>query len=134
MVDESRVLMGKAVMGLLPDVGGEQIIERGDFSPPRQLGCDLQPFGVLVEHGIDDVNKGLVAVDPTVPTGEEVTFALMLGEHLHDLAVGCQKLIGFFYPGFPLAVGHLKNGVQPVERVSSGPKTVKWSYMAAGHI
>ena len=29
---------------------------------PRQLRGDLQPLGVLVEHRVDDVDKGLVAV------------------------------------------------------------------------
>ena len=118
MIDETRILMGKTIMGLLPDVGGEQIIERGDFSPPRQFGGDLQPLGVLVEHRIDDVDKGLIAVEQPVSTGEQISFepsfALMLAEHLHDPAFGCEKFIVVLGPGLPLPIGDLKNGVQAV--------------------
>ena len=37
MIDEAGVLMGKAVMSLLPDMGGEQVIQRSNFPPPRQF-------------------------------------------------------------------------------------------------
>ena len=73
---------------------------------------------MLVKHRIDDVDKSLVAIEQPVPAREKIplepTFALMLGEHLHDPAFGCEKLIILFHPGFPLPVGYFKNGVQPV--------------------
>ena len=37
VVEEARVLVREAVVILLPDMGGEQIIQRGDFSAPGQL-------------------------------------------------------------------------------------------------
>ena len=50
VVQESRILVREAVVILLPDVGGEQIVERGDLPAPGQLQRYLQPLGVLVEH------------------------------------------------------------------------------------
>ena len=37
MIDKAGVLMGKAVVGLLPDMRGEQIIQRCDLPPPWQF-------------------------------------------------------------------------------------------------
>jgi hypothetical protein len=34
----------------------------------------LQPFGVLVEHRVDDVDKGLVAAEEAVPASQQITF------------------------------------------------------------
>ena len=118
--------MGKAVMRLLPDMGGEQVVQRGDFPPPGQFGGDFQPLGVLVEHRIDDVDKGLVAIEQPMPSGEQIafepTFTLMLAEHFHDPSVGGKKLIIRFRPGFPLAVGDLKNSIQAVGKRLVGTK------------
>ncbi len=36
VVDESGVLVGEAVVVLPPDVGGEEVVERGDFSAPGE--------------------------------------------------------------------------------------------------
>jgi hypothetical protein len=35
MVEEARILMREAVVVLLPYMGGEQVVERGDLAPPR---------------------------------------------------------------------------------------------------
>jgi hypothetical protein len=59
--------MREAVVILLPDVGGEQVVQRRDFPPPGQFQTDLEPFRVLAEHRIDDANEGLVAVEQPVP-------------------------------------------------------------------
>ena len=52
----------------------------------------LQPLGVLVEHRVDDVDEGLVGGEEAVAAGEDVAFEPafegVLGEHLHDAAVG----------------------------------------------
>ena len=61
VVDESRVLMRKAVMVLAPDMRGQQIVERSDGPPPRNMPCGLKPFRVLVKHRVNDVNERLVA-------------------------------------------------------------------------
>ena len=87
VVDEAGILVGEAVVILAPDVRGQQVVQRGDLAPPRQLRGDLQPLGVLVEHRIDDVDERLVAVEQPVPPGEQVALepalALVLAEHLH---------------------------------------------------
>ena len=58
----------------------------------------LQPLRVLVEHRVDDVDEGLVAVEHAVAAGEQVALqpalALVLGEHLHDPALRRLVLVG----------------------------------------
>ena len=61
MVDETGVLMAEAVVILPPDVARQQIIQRADGPPSRNVIADLQPLGVLVEHRVDDVNERFVA-------------------------------------------------------------------------
>ena len=46
VVDEARVLVAEAVVVLAPDVGGDQVIQRGDRTSPRQLPADLQPLAI----------------------------------------------------------------------------------------
>jgi hypothetical protein len=48
VADEAGILVGEAVVILLPDMGCEPVVQQGEVSPPRQLRGDLQPFGVLV--------------------------------------------------------------------------------------
>ena len=59
---------------------------------------NLQPFGMLIEHRIDDVDERFVAGEKTVAAGEQITFepALthVLAQHFHDPAVGRFVLIG----------------------------------------
>ena len=92
MVEEAGILVREAVVILLPDVGGEQIVQRGDLPPPGQFRCDLQPLGVLAEHRVDDANEGLVAVKQPVPPGQQISFqptlALVLAEHRIEHASG----------------------------------------------
>ena len=72
VVDEPRVLMAEAVVVLAPDVARQQIVQRADRPPPRDVIADLQPLGVLVEHRIDDVDERLVAGEEAVPAGQEI--------------------------------------------------------------
>ena len=85
VIEEAGVLMGEAVVVLLPDVRGEQVVQRGDLAPPRQFKRDLQPFRMLAEHGIDDADEGLIAVEEAMPAGQQIalepSLALMLAEH-----------------------------------------------------
>ena len=53
--------------------------------------ADGQPLGVLVEHGIDDVDKGFVGGEEAIAPGEQIalehTFHSVLAEHLDDPSV-----------------------------------------------
>ena len=92
VVDEAGVLMAETVMVLPPDVARQQVVQRADGPPPRNVIADLQPLGVLVEHGVDDVDERLVAGEEAVSAGQEITLeptlALVLAEHLHDPPIG----------------------------------------------
>ena len=39
VVDEARILMAEAVVVLPPDMARQQVVERGDRPPPRNVGC-----------------------------------------------------------------------------------------------
>ena len=54
----------------LPDVGGEDIVQRGDILPPGQFVTGLQPLGMLGKHGVHDADERLIAVEETVASGE----------------------------------------------------------------
>src|SRR6516225_3608562 len=106
MVDEARILVAKAVVVLSPDVARQEIVERADGPPTGNMTANLQPFGVLVEHRIDNVNERLVTREEAVPASQviafEPTLALMLAEHLHDSPVRCQMIVpwvSFSHPG-----------------------------------
>ena len=52
---------------------------------------------MLVEHGIDNVDEGLVAGEEAVPASQEIAFepslALVLAQHLHHPPVGCEMIV-----------------------------------------
>jgi hypothetical protein len=89
-----------------------------------EVARDLQPLGVLVEHGVDDVHEGLVGREEAVASGQQVAFepALegVLGEHLHHAAVdpelGPVGVVGQGL-GHPALLG---DGVGGVELVRGG--------------
>ena len=85
----------------------EQVVERGDRPPPRDRARHLQPLRVLVEHRVDDVDEGLVAVEQAVPAGQEVALepalAEVLREDLHHAAVRGQALVRRLDLGVPRA-------------------------------
>ena len=76
---------------------GQQIVQRGDLPPPPQVRRDLQPFCVLVDHRIDHVDECLVAVEESMPPGEQVALepalALVLAEHFHHAPLGREKFV-----------------------------------------
>ena len=72
MVQETGILMGEAVVVLLPYVGSQNIVQGGDVVPPGQLAAHLQPLGVLGEHGVHDADEGLIAVEEAVASGEQI--------------------------------------------------------------
>ena len=118
MVDEARVLVREAVVILLPDVGRQQVVERGDRPAPFDLAGGLQPFGVLVDHRIHHVDEGLVAGEEAVPAGEEVAFqpalAKVFAEHLHHPAVGAEVGVDGLDLGHPDLARDVVDGVEPV--------------------
>ena len=61
MVEETGILMTEPVMILTPNVAGQQVVQRGDWRPPWNVSAGFYPFGMLVNHGVDDVNEGLIA-------------------------------------------------------------------------
>src|SRR5215831_15137831 len=97
MIDEPWVLVTEAVMVLPPDMRTEQVVERGDWAAPGDVVGHLQPFGVLVEHRVDDVDEGLVAAEEAVPASQQVTFepalALVFGQYLQNATVRRKMIV-----------------------------------------
>ena len=94
-VDESRILMGEAVVILPPDGRRQQdVLRRDRRAPPDVILADVQPLRVLVEHRIDHVRERLVGVEQPVPPGQQIPLQpaeqRMLGQHLHHPAVARQ--------------------------------------------
>ena len=124
VIDEARILVREAVVVLPPDVRAEQVVERRDRPPPRDVVADLQPLGVLVEHRVDDVDERLVAAEEAVPAGEQVALepalALVLAQHLHHAAVGREVVVLGVDLGDVAAVGHLEDVLPAVGVVLVG--------------
>ena len=103
----------KAVVVLTPDERGQQVVQRGDRPPPGNVPRHLQPLGVLVEHRVDDVDKGLVAREEAVPPSEQIALqpalALVLTENLHDATIRVEVVVVGQRLGHPGAVGDFKD-------------------------
>lgn len=61
-VEETRILVRKAIVVLTPDGSCEEDVERRDLLPPFDLETLLDPFAVLVDHTVNDVDERFVAV------------------------------------------------------------------------
>ena len=61
MIDETGVLVRETVVILPPNVRCQKIIQRRNRTPPGYIARRLQPFRVLIEHRVHDMNKALVA-------------------------------------------------------------------------
>ena len=118
MIDEAGILMTEAVVILPPDVRRQQIIQRSDGPAPGNLLGFLQPLGVLVEHGVDDVDEGFVAGKESVAAGEQVAFepalAHVLAENFQDAAVGRDVIVGGNDDRVGLAIGEFEQRVQAI--------------------
>ncbi len=112
--------MAEAVMVLAPDVRGQQIIEGGDRAPPRQPARHLQPFGVLVEHRIHDVDEGFVAGEQAVPSGQQIALepalAKMLAQDFHHPAILGQMDVVGLDTLHPDPLGDVEHRIEPVRR------------------
>src|SRR5688572_2790167 len=120
MIDEAGILMAETIMVLSPHMRGQQVIERCDGPAPRDVVAYLQPFSVLVEHRVDDMNKSLVTREKTMPARQEVAFeptlALVLAQHFHDAAVGGELVIEVETLRVPGPVSHIEH-VLPAVRI-----------------
>ena len=118
VVDEARVLVAEAVMVLAPDVGGQQVVERRYGPAPSDLAAGFQPFRMLVEHRIDDVDEGFVAIEEAMPPGQQIAFepalAGVLGEDLHHPAIRRQVVVIGKRLRVPGAVRDLEHVRKPV--------------------
>ena len=118
VIDEPWILMREAVVILPPYVRRQQVVQRSDRTPPLNIPGHLQPLGMLVEHGIDNVDEGLIARKEAVPPREQVAFqpalAHVLAEHLHHAAVLRQMFIHRQDRFHPLLVGRFVKRFQAV--------------------
>src|SRR6476661_3409995 len=99
MVDEPRILVAETVVILPPDMRGQEIIQRRYRSPPGNVAADLQPFGMLIEHRIDDMDKGFITGEHAMAARQEIAFeppfALMLAQHLHHAAIRRHMIVSW---------------------------------------
>ena len=130
VIDESRVLMGEAVVVLPPHVRCQQIIQRRDRTPPLNVCVYLQPLGMLIEHRIHDVNESLVAGKETVTAGKQISFepalAHVLAQDFDHAAVAGQIFVDWKNRFQPLFFVASYNNSSRFDAVSSGPKTRKF--------
>jgi len=128
--------MREAVMVLAPDVRGEEIVERGDRAAPANAARHLQPFRVLIEHRVHDVNESLVAGEKSVTSGEEIAFepalAEMFAENFHHAAIGRKIFVGVHELLHKFLRRDFVDASRRLEAVSSGPNTRKflWARLA----
>ena len=111
--------MGKSVVILLPDIGGQNKVQRGDILPPGKLIADFQPFGMLCGHRIDDADKRLIRSEETVAPGEDVTFqpafAHVFGKiRVHNAAVFGELIVVGIDFCVKVAVRRFKSAVKPI--------------------
>jgi hypothetical protein len=65
--------MSKSVVVLAPDGSYKQDVKRSNLLSLRNFCRLLEPLYVLVNHRVDDVNEGLVAIKETVATSQKIT-------------------------------------------------------------
>src|ERR1700683_1531788 len=114
MVEEAGILVRESVVILLPDMGGQQIVQRRDIAPPRQFTAYLQPLRMLAEHRVDDADEGFITVEQSVPPGQEIAFqpalALVFAQHrIQNAASRCEELVVAEFTRIPLAIGDLED-------------------------
>src|SRR5271166_3401732 len=83
--------MGKTIVILAPhQTCNEEVDRRYGRAPGNLLLRFFQPFSVLVEHGIDDVDEGFITGEKAMAAGENVSlkpaFERVLTEYLHNAA------------------------------------------------
>ena len=79
--------MGKAVVILLPYIGGQNQVQRSDLLSPWQLIADLEPLRVLGDHRVHHANKGFIAREEAMPSGEQIALQPALAHVLAEIGV-----------------------------------------------
>lgn len=88
-IEEAWVLVRESVMILAPYSCCKKNVEGRYFGPPVDFKALLQPFTVLVDHRVDDVNEGLIRVEQTVSAGQHITLeppllCVLAPRHFHE--------------------------------------------------
>src|SRR5688572_10378965 len=73
-VQETWVLVTVPIVILPPYMGCQQIVQRSDGSSPGQPAGYVQPFGMLVDHRVDNVNECFIAREQAMSSGKQVSF------------------------------------------------------------
>jgi hypothetical protein len=83
--------VGGAIVILSPDGGGKENIKGRDLDTLLDSIALLNPFEILIYHRVDDLDEWLVAVEYTIPSGENITlepaFTGVLAGHFHHTAM-----------------------------------------------
>ena len=132
VVNETRILMAESIVILPPDQRTKQVIQVRQWAAARNVPRHLQPFGVLVEHRINDVNERLVAGKKSVParSAGSLRANLRIGARSTFPSRGHRARHARRSQGFPPSSTRLvtsKAAPQRFEAVSSGLKTRKFS-------
>ena len=89
---------------------------------------------MLAEHGVDNANEGLVAIEKPVPSGAAValqpTFALVFAEHrVEDAALRREELVIADLLRIPLAIGDFKDRLQEIGDCLIGPEDTEIAFV-----
>ena len=134
--------MREPVVVLAPDRGRQQDVLGCDRGAPRHVVlADVQPLGVLVEHGIDDVGEGFIGVEEPVPPGQQVSLQpaeqRVLRQHLHDAPIdGKLTAVGVLrqHVGHPRLLARLVDGLKPVRGGLVRSKDAEARHVVLHHI
>ncbi|KAG1246468.1 hypothetical protein G6F65_020671 [Rhizopus arrhizus] len=134
--------MADPILVLPPDERGDQQVQRRHGrTPVHQVLCLIQPFGMLVEHRVKDVDECLIGGEQAMPTRQHIAFQpafqCLFTQDFHDAPGGRQvAAVG-------IAVQHLRHpgltgGVidrgQPVAGGFVGPKHAEPVQVHAHHL
>ena len=62
-VEKTWILVGEPVMILTPHGCCEKDVKRGDLLSPLDLETLLNPFAVLIDHTVNDMDERFIAVE-----------------------------------------------------------------------
>ena len=140
-IEKAGILMRKAVVVLPPYGGSDQQIQRRDGLPPGKCAAHFQPLGMLVEHGVDDVDKRFVGSEEPMPPGEQVAFQHslhgVLAQHFKDTTVVREvAAVVVFREKFldPEFLAHGVDRVEPVRGGFVGPEDAEVLHVLFHHI